>query len=132
LKYPAGTRDDQAEFCLLRALKLGISNDSLLEEIGDIYADRKPLTAIVCFDRATQVNTIRGELYQKYGNLMLMHKKDKKPRAIELLKKALELIEGDHNKSHIALVLQEALKEEGRHKEAEEVAQFIQTNTGTL
>lgn len=132
MKYPAGTRDDQAEFCLLRALKLGISNDSLLEEIGDIYADRSPLTAIVCFDRATQVNTTRGELYQKYGNLMLMHKKDKKPRAIELLKRALELIEGDHNKSHIALVLQEALKEEGRHKEAEEVAQFIQTNTGTL
>eukprot|EP00345_Euplotes_harpa_P001719 CAMPEP_0168327252 /NCGR_PEP_ID=MMETSP0213-20121227/5794_1 /TAXON_ID=151035 /ORGANISM="Euplotes harpa, Strain FSP1.4" /LENGTH=77 /DNA_ID=CAMNT_0008330135 /DNA_START=64 /DNA_END=297 /DNA_ORIENTATION=+ len=46
LKYPNDSRKDQAEFCLLRALKLLIEDDNLLEEIGDIYADKKPDFAI--------------------------------------------------------------------------------------
>lgn len=46
LKYSQEARKDQAEFCLARALKLNIEDDYLLEEIGDIYADKNSDFAI--------------------------------------------------------------------------------------
>lgn len=150
LKYPHETRYDQAEFCMLRSLYLKIggkqsiyyqfslfnlesspNDSSILEEIGDIYAEKYPSFAISCFDRAIQINSGRGELYLKYANVLLNHKKNLNNKAIDLLKNAVEKIEGDHNKSHVALILQETLKEEGRDDEAEEYAQYTQNNLTT-
>ena len=136
LKYPNDSRHDQAEFWVLRALFLKIGetniNDSdVLEEIGDIYADKKPKFAIAWFNRAIEVNPERGELYQKYGNVLLSYDKNQNSKAIDLFKKALEKITGENNKSHVALVLQETLKEEGRDDEAEEYAQYTQNNLTT-
>jgi tetratricopeptide (TPR) repeat protein len=131
LKYPHDARKDQADYCLLRAVRLGIENDVLLEELGDIYHDKKPIFAISCFDRAIQMNDTRGEIYQKYGTVLLSHKKNEVDKAIDLLKEALEKLKGENKKSHCALILQEALKEEGRDDEAQELAKYIQNNNST-
>ena len=129
LKYPNDTRFDQAEYCILRAIKLEIKNDKLLEEIGDLYyADKKPTFAIACFERAIQLENKRGELYLKYGNVVLTHRKKETGKAIDLLKQALEKLDGKNNKSHCALIIQEALKEDGREEEAEEYAQYTQNS----
>lgn len=71
----------------------------------------------------------RGEIFQKYGNVLLNHRKNEIDKSIDLLKQALEKIKGEANKSHCALILQEALREAGREDEAEEYAQYTQNNT---
>ena len=114
---------------MLRAIRLGIEDDLLLEEIGDLYTDTKPTFAITCYDRATHLNTERGELFQKYGSVIMKHRKNEISKAIDLLKTALDKIRGDQHKSHVALILQEALKEDGRDEEAEEYAQYTQNNS---
>ncbi|CAI2380126.1 unnamed protein product [Moneuplotes crassus] len=129
LKYPDNSRADQAEYCILRALRLGCENPDLLEEIGDIYSDSKPTFAIGCFDRALEIDDSRGEVYQKYGNVLMNHKKNEIKKAIDLLKQALEKLKGDGKKAHCALILQEALKEDGRYEEAEEYAEYPQNHT---
>ena len=128
LKYPNDTRADQAEYCILRALKLGNENWAVLEEIADIYADKKPTFAIACYEKAIELNSEKGELYQKYGNVLVKYRKSERAKAIELFKKALDKVKGKHNKSHIALVLQDSLREEGREDEAEEYAEYTKEN----
>jgi tetratricopeptide (TPR) repeat protein len=131
--YPHSNRLPQAEYALQRALKLKLANDKLLEEIGDIaqkaYENKNPDISIVCYDRAIKANPNRGEVYQKYGNIVISYQKHEKSKGIDLLKKALEIIVGENNKGQIALVLQEALKEEGRDEEAAELAQYTQNMT---
>ena len=61
----------------------------------------------------------------------MSYDKNQNSKAIDLFKKALEKITGENNKSHVALVLQETLKEEGRDDEAEEYAQYTQNNLTT-
>ena len=126
LKYHNETRNDQAEFCLSRALKLKIEDDYLLEEIGDIYGEKHPDFSVAWYERCIQITDKRGEIYHKYGSILLSLKRNQRPKAIQLLKDAVNKIEGDQNKSHIALILQEALREEGRDQEAEEYAHYIQ------
>jgi tetratricopeptide (TPR) repeat protein len=132
LKYPNDVRSDQAEFCIIRALKLEIENDLLLEEIGDIYESKKPTFAIACYERAIKINSEKGELYQKYGNVLVKYKKKEIPKAIDLFKLALEKVKGKNTKAHIALVLQQTLKDEGRDIEAEEYAEFAKENESNL
>jgi hypothetical protein len=57
----------------------------------------------------------RGAVYQKYGNMLMKKRKEgsNADKPIELLKKALVLIDGDQNRQEIALGLQEVYKELG-------------------
>lgn len=59
---------------------------------------------------------------------MVKYRKSERAKAIELFKKALDKVKGKHNKSHIALVLQDSLREEGREDEAEEYAEYTKEN----
>lgn len=64
----------------------------MLEEIGDIYADKHPKPAIACYDKGTRLNPGRGELFQKYGNVLLAHDLDQNSEAMDLLKQAFEKV----------------------------------------
>lgn len=58
LKYHDGLRQTQADNCLRRAFKLNLANQSLLEEIGDIYAEKDKFDfAEQCYSTALKQNS---------------------------------------------------------------------------
>ena len=87
-----------------------------MEEIGDIYnqLDKNDF-AEQCYSVAIEQEPNNGILLKKYGNLMLKNRTKVKQveKAIGLLKRSLDCIEGDNAKNDIALVLQDVLNSQG-------------------
>lgn len=122
-----GQRSVQSLQALREAFKLDIEDVKLLEEIGDLNArEGANDVAIECYEKSLQKEEQNGDIWQKLGDLYSL-KETRRDDAIYAYKKALELVEGDTNKSKIAMTLQGFLRVVGGHDdEIRELSVYLQ------
>ena len=106
-------RKIQADLCFKEALRMGLKDCEILEEIGDLYVKENCIDcAIQSYEELVKINENHGEGWHKLADVYCNNQNANKEtsKAIEAYKKAMELIEGEGNKSKIALTLQELLE----------------------
>lgn len=114
-------------------MQIGLKDSEILEEIGDLYVKEGVLElATQSYKRIIEIDPKHGESWQKLGDVYCSTQKaatqgaeSDKSKAIEAYKKAIELIEGENNKSKIALTLKELLQLEGREEEVEPYRKYL-------
>ena len=121
--HSAGRRV-QAEKCYKEARRLGLKDQDILEEIGDLYSrDEATVSlAIDAYTHLTNVNPQNGEGWNKLADTLTVIDRSK---AIDAYKQAIELVEGEGIRSKIALTLQELLTAEGRYEEVEPFKKYL-------
>lgn len=103
-------RKVQAEICFREAIKTGLESCEIFEEIGDLYVKEDCFDlAIESFQQLLKIDKKHGEGWQKLGDAYCNKLNKDRALAIEAYKKAIELVEGENNKSRIAMTLQELL-----------------------
>eukprot|EP00347_Sterkiella_histriomuscorum_P008804 403343688 len=129
--YYGKDRRAQAEMCFKEAIQVGLKDIEILEEIGDLYAKENLLDlATESFKRLVEIDPKHGEGWQKLADVYCSNNQQKQSHnerslAIESYKKAIELVEGENNKSKIALTLKELLQNEGREEEIEPYRKYL-------
>jgi tetratricopeptide (TPR) repeat protein len=114
--------------CFKEALTTDIKDTEVLEEIGDLYVNEGCLDlAVEAFQKLINIDEKHGEAWQKLGNIYCNIEKDGRQRskAIDAFKKAIELIEGENNKSKVTLTLYELLQLENREDEIEPFRRYL-------
>ncbi|CDW74115.1 tetratricopeptide repeat protein [Stylonychia lemnae] len=121
-------RKFQAQICFREALKTGLNDTEILEEIGDLYVREGYYDqATESFAQLIKIDPKHGEGWQKLADVYCNNLKLNKERsnAIDAYKKAIELVEGENNKSKIALTLKELLQAENREDEIEPFRKYL-------
>ncbi len=119
-----GLRHTQATLCFREALRLGLEDPEILEEIGDLYCHSNNDLAIESYTHLTKVAPSHGDGWQKLADA-LTTQAGQKELAIQAYKKALELVEGEGNRQKMALTLQDLLAGEGREDEIEPYKKYL-------
>lgn len=107
LKY-GQQRLQQARFSMNQAIRLGISDSLILEEIGDLFEQEGLYhDAAQAFKICSTVDNQNGTVLQKLGGIYCNENNPNqdKDAAINCLKDAIELIKGQTNKENLAYTL---------------------------
>lgn len=107
---------------------MGLKDDGILEEIGDLYVKEGCHDlAVQSYSKVVENSPSHGEGWQKLGDVHCNSENQNKERggAIECYKHAIELVEGENNKAKIALTLQELLQLENREDEIEPFRKYL-------
>ena len=94
------SRKNQADLCFKEALRMGLKEVDLLEEIGDLYAreDVTVMSAIESYRELVAQNPEYGEGWQKLGDTLCRIQLGRANEAINAYKQAIQLVEGEGNR----------------------------------
>ena len=99
-----------------------------MEEIGDLYLSLQQLDlGLIAYDHLTQINPEFADGLRKYAEVL----EDPHCRnqdidlAIDFFKRALNLTEGDGNKTAIAVKMERLYKKMGRDGEIKEIQMYL-------
>ena len=111
LKY-GQDRIPQAKFALGEAFKLNLIDEELLEELGDMLEEQGLFKeAIEAYETCLGQNEENGTILSKLGYIYCSDKfgEANKNKSVEWFKVAIEYVEGDANRSNIALTIKNLL-----------------------
>jgi tetratricopeptide (TPR) repeat protein len=97
LTFGASSRKVQANLCFKEALRLGLTDAELLEELGDLYQreDSTINKAVLAYETLVKVKPSSGEAWQKLGDTLSATSPG---HAIDCYKRAIERIDGEGNR----------------------------------
>ena len=99
------TRLIQANMSFIEAIKLGLKNQVIIEEVGDLYSILGQLDqALIAYEQLAVISPDYAEGLKKYASVLENPRCNNQSidRAIDIYKKALHLIDGVLNKHEIA------------------------------
>lgn len=118
----------QANLSFKQSLKLGLKDIEILEEIGDLYYRHNEFDqSLIAYQHLVNINSEYADGLRKYAEVL----EDPRCRnqnidlAIDYLKKALHLTDGDQNKHLIAVRMEKLYKKMGRDNEIKEIQKYL-------
>ena len=115
-----GSRVAEAINAAEEAFRHGIEHVGILEEMATKFAAQgQPEMAEQCLQRALEEQPENGDLYALYGETLVGMERDEE--GVDMLRRALEFLEGENARAKTAGVLRETLKKMGQEEEANEV-----------
>jgi len=127
LKY-GSQRVTQARFCLKNALSLGIKDVDLISQIGELLEKSRMFTEVMqIYSIVPKIDPKNGEILEKLGYLYCNEENPLKDReaSVECLKKAVELVKGENNKTNIVQTLQALLISLNREFELNQYLKYL-------
>ena len=114
----------QANLSFKEALRLGLKDQEIIEEIGDLYSNSEELDqALIAYQKLAEIAPTFAEGLRKFAEVLEgPHGQHQNiDMAIEYYKKALHLTEGQQNKREIATKMAALYRKMGRDAELREI-----------
>ena len=95
----------QANMSFIEAIKLGLKNQTIIEEVGDLYQGLGQRDqALIAYEQLAIISPDYAEGLKKYASVLENPRCNNQniDKAIDIYKKALHLIDGVFNKHEIA------------------------------
>lgn len=123
----------QANLSFNESIKLGLDKKEIMEEIGDLYAKLdQPDQALIAYHWLTTYNPEYAEGLQKYAQVLESPCRNQNiDLALDIYKRAINLIDGDNNKHEIAKRMEFLYSKVGRMHEMKDIQQYLQPENGS-
>lgn len=121
----------QANLSFKEALRLGLKDQDIVEEIGDLYTNIEELDqALIAYQKLAEIAPEFADGLRKYAEVLEdPHGKNQNiDLAIDYYKQSLHLTLGDQNKQNIANKMEKLYRKMGRDNEIKEIAQYLNQN----
>ena len=127
LKY-GSQRITQARFCLNNAVQLGIREVDLISQIGELLEQSNMFTEVMqIYSLVPSIDPNNGEILERLGYLYCNEENPLKDKdaSVDCLKKAVELVKGETNKTNIVQTLQALLLSMNREFELNPYLKYL-------